>query len=72
MQSNRLSFYLIVLLIPSIELSQRKSTASINTTSSNDDDEFEMPDKLVPMLVRFLEQNGGTLSKRTSTKNFQN
>ena len=28
------------------------------------DDQFEMPDKLVLMMVRFLEQNGGTLSKR--------
>lgn len=34
------------------------------------DDEFEMPDKLVPMLVRFLEQNGGTLSKRARDKEF--
>lgn len=25
------------------------------------DDKFEMPDKLVAMLVRFLEQNNGTL-----------
>ena len=34
------------------------------------DDQFEMPDKLVSMLVRFLEQNGGTLSKRSRTKEF--
>lgn len=34
------------------------------------DDQFEMPDKLVSMLVRFLEQNGGTLSKRARTKEF--
>jgi len=34
------------------------------------DDQFEMPDKLVSMLVRFLEQNGGTLSKRAITKEF--
>jgi Fic family protein len=32
------------------------------------DDQFEMPDKLVSMLVRFLEQNGGTLSKRARAK----
>ena len=34
------------------------------------DDQFEMPDKLVSMLVRFLEQNGGTLSKRAKFKEF--
>ena len=34
------------------------------------DDQFEMPDKLVSLLVRFLEQNNGTLSKRAKTKEF--
>ena len=34
------------------------------------DDNFEMPDKLVAMLVRFLEQNNGTLSKRALSKEF--
>jgi len=34
------------------------------------DDQFEMPDKLVPMLVRFLEKNGRTLSKRARFKEF--
>ena len=34
------------------------------------DDKFEMPDKLVATLVRFLEQNNGTLSKRAGTKEF--
>ena len=34
------------------------------------DDQFEMPDKLVSMLVRFLEQNGGILSKRARSKEF--
>jgi hypothetical protein len=34
------------------------------------DDEFEMPDKLVSTLVRFLEQNEGKLSKRAKTKEF--
>jgi hypothetical protein len=34
------------------------------------DDQFEMPDKLVSMLVRFLEQNSGTLSKRAREKEF--
>jgi Fic family protein len=28
------------------------------------DDEFEMPDKMVAMLLRFMEQNNGVLSKR--------
>ena len=32
------------------------------------DDQFEMPDKLVASLVRFLEQNNGTLSKRALSK----
>ena len=34
------------------------------------DDKFEMPDKMVSMLVRFLEQNSGTLSRRAKTKEF--
>ena len=34
------------------------------------DDEFEMPDKLVALLVRFLEQNEGKLSKRAREKEF--
>lgn len=35
------------------------------------DDQFEMPDKLVATLVRFLEQNKGTLSKRALNKEFK-
>ena len=34
------------------------------------DDKFEMPDKLVSLLVRFLEQNDGVLSERARTKEF--
>ena len=34
------------------------------------DDEFEMPDKLVALLVRFLSQNSGELSQRASKKEF--
>ena len=34
------------------------------------DNEFEMPDKMVAMLVRFLEQNNGELSKRALAKEF--
>jgi hypothetical protein len=34
------------------------------------DDEFEMPDKMVALLVRFLEQNNGILSKRAREKEF--
>jgi len=34
------------------------------------DNNFEMPDKLVAILVRFLEQNGGVLSKRASKNEF--
>lgn len=34
------------------------------------DDEYEMPDMLVAILVRFLEQNSGTLSKRALKKEF--
>ena len=35
------------------------------------DDKFEMPDKMVAMLIRFLEQNNGTLSKRAREKEFK-
>ena len=34
------------------------------------DDDFEMPDKLVSILVRFLEQHQGQLSKRAKEKEF--
>lgn len=34
------------------------------------DDEFEMPDTMVALLVRFLEQNDGALSKRALEKEF--
>jgi len=34
------------------------------------DNRFEMPDKLVAILVRFLDQNNGTLSKRALKKEF--
>lgn len=34
------------------------------------DDRFEMPDKIVALLIRFLEQNNGELSKRAREKEF--
>jgi hypothetical protein len=34
------------------------------------DTEFEMPDKLIATLVRFLEQNNGVISKRAREKEF--
>jgi len=34
------------------------------------DDDFEMPDKMIALLVRFLEQNNGVLSKRAREKEF--
>jgi len=36
------------------------------------DERLEMPDSLVAILVRFLEQNKGKLSKRATTKEFKN
>ena len=35
------------------------------------DNEFEMPDKTVALLVRFLEQGNGKVSERARTKEFQ-
>lgn len=35
------------------------------------DDKFEMPDKLVAQLIRFLDQNKGILSKRGREKEFE-
>ena len=35
------------------------------------DNTFEMPDKMVALIVRFLEQNNGVLSKRTKSKEFE-
>lgn len=34
------------------------------------DDEFQMPDKMVALLIRFLRQNNGTLSRRAKEKEF--
>jgi hypothetical protein len=34
------------------------------------DDKYEMPDKLVAMLLRLLEQNNGTLSKKAFSNEF--
>lgn len=34
------------------------------------DDEFEMPDRLVALLVKFLDQNNGVLSKRAKANEF--
>lgn len=34
------------------------------------DDTFEMPDKMVALLVRYLEQNSGSLSKRAREREF--
>lgn len=34
------------------------------------DDVFQMPDKMVAVLIRFLEQNNGSLSKRAKEKEF--
>lgn len=34
------------------------------------DDQFQMPDKTVALLIRFLEQNNGALSKRAREKEF--
>jgi Fic family protein len=35
------------------------------------DDSFEMPDKMVALLIRFLEQNKGVISKRAREKEFE-
>jgi hypothetical protein len=35
------------------------------------DNNFEMPDKMVATLIRFLEQNNGSLSKRAQEKEFR-
>jgi len=35
------------------------------------DNAFEMPDKMTAMLIRFLEQNNGSLSKRAHEKEFK-
>ena len=35
------------------------------------EDQFEMPDKTVALLVRFLEQGKGKLSQRTTAKEFK-
>jgi hypothetical protein len=34
------------------------------------DDHYQMPDKTVALLIRFLEQNNGTFSKRAREKEF--
>lgn len=44
--------------------------ANYDTFKKFIDEEFEMPDKLISILVRFLEQNEGVLSKRAKEKEF--
>jgi hypothetical protein len=34
------------------------------------DNNYQMPDKMVALLIRFLEQNDGSLSKRAKEKEF--
>jgi hypothetical protein len=34
------------------------------------DNSYQMPDKMVALLIRFLEQNDGSLSKRAKEKEF--
>ena len=34
------------------------------------DDRFQMPDKMVALLIRFIEQNNDELSKRAKDKEF--
>lgn len=34
------------------------------------DDRFQMPDKMVALLIKFLEQSGGKLSKREREREF--
>jgi Fic family protein len=34
------------------------------------DDRFQMPDKMISLLIRFLDQNNGSLSKRAKEKEF--
>jgi hypothetical protein len=34
------------------------------------DDHFQMPDDMIALLIRFLEQNQGALSKRAREKEF--
>ncbi|MGC9343790.1 MAG: hypothetical protein ACP5E3_13885 [Bacteroidales bacterium] len=34
------------------------------------DDNFEMPDKMVALLIRFLDQNNGELSNRARNREF--
>jgi len=36
------------------------------------EEEFEMPDKMIALLARFLEQNDGVISKRAKEKEFAN
>jgi hypothetical protein len=44
--------------------------ANYNDFKAFMEEEFEMPDKLISVLVRFLEQNQGVLSKRAKEKEF--
>ena len=44
--------------------------ANYETFKSYLEEEFEMPDKLISTLVRFLEQNLGVLSKRAKENEF--
>ena len=44
--------------------------ANYDAFKANMEEEFEMPDKLISVLLRFLEQNQGVLSERAKEKEF--
>jgi len=44
--------------------------ANYDAFKTSMEEEFEMPDKLISVLVRFLEQNQGVLTKRAQEKEF--
>ncbi len=63
---------MIVFWIPSTGLFRKKSVIYYKYDEFKRflDNTFEMPDKMVSILVRFLEQNNGTLSQRAKIKEF--
>jgi hypothetical protein len=71
MQPNKLSFYSIVQdTINRIIPEEVSYIYKYDEFKRFIDDQFEMPERLVSALVRFLEQNNGTLSQRAKTKEF--
>ena len=71
MQQNKQNFFIVVQqTIDEIIPKEINYLYNYDQMKSFIDDNFDMPDKMVALLVRFLEQGKGHLSRRARSKEF--